>query len=95
MDGEAWRWAIGGVLGALIVGVGYLVRMAYSLGGTLTRIDDRLGFHGERHDDHATSFAAQDQRLRELEQWRWKHSGETAATMHAAATDTTMRGGLR
>lgn len=82
MDSETLRWAIGlgsGGLGVLLVGIGWLIRSAYKIGGTLTRIDDRLGFHGEVLDKHAERHDSHDQRLRDVEAGLAKHSGQWAA----------------
>lgn len=76
MTPELWRWLIGGLLACISGGMIWLVRAAYQIGATLTRIESRLGFHGELHDKHATAHEAHDERLREVEQAVARHSGQ-------------------
>ncbi len=68
-DPETWRWLIGGGLGALTIGVGWLVRAAWQAGQTLARIEARLGSHGETLSDHADRILAVEASVN-------KHSGQ-------------------
>ncbi len=76
---ETWRWLIGGGVAGLTVGVGWLVRMAWQAGQTLQRIEDRLGFHGTLHDQHAEQVGDHDRRIREVEVKIGKHSTQLEA----------------
>ena len=82
LSAETLRWLIGGglagVVGAL-AGIGWLIRMAYRIGGTLTSIESRLGSHGELHAQHAERLDDLDHRLQRTEQQTAKHSGQLAA----------------
>jgi hypothetical protein len=80
LSAETARWAIGGGLGALSIGVGFLLRMVWVVSATVTRIEDRLSSHGELHDSHAASFQAHDSRLRVVEGKIERHSGRFEAT---------------
>lgn len=78
-DPETWRWLIGGGLGALTVGVGWLLRMVWQASATLQRIEDRLGFHGTLHDQHAETAGELERRLREVAAKVDRHSGQLEA----------------
>lgn len=73
MEPETWRWLIGGGLGALTFGVGWLLRMAWQASAVLARIEARLGHHGETLADHAT-------RLHDVESATARHSGRWEAS---------------
>ena len=77
---ETARWLIGGGLAAVLAGVGWLVRVSYRLGETLTRIDARLDAHGALHDKHTDTIDAHDDRLRVVEQAWARNSGRWEAS---------------
>ncbi len=77
---QTWRWAIGGGLASVTLGVGWLVRMAWQAGQTLQRIEDRLGHHSEALTDHADRITLHDTRLREVEAAWARNSGRWEAT---------------
>ena len=87
---EVWP-VLAAIAGAIGVALAWVGRLLWQAGKTLAKIDGKLDRHDELHTEHADRAEATDQRLRDVEQWRWKHSGETAAASH----DTKMRGALR
>lgn len=80
MEPETWRWLIGGGLGALTVGVAWLLRMAWAASAVLSRIEARISFHGEQIERCSVLHDAHDARLREVEGAVQRHSGRWGAT---------------
>ena len=82
LSAESLRWLIGGGIAGVataLAGIGWLIRMAYRIGGTLTSIEARLGSHGELHAQHAARLDDIDHRLQRTEQAVARHSGQLEA----------------
>ena len=75
MDGETWRWLIGGGLAGLTTGMVALLRMAWQMSGTLARIELTLATHGGLHDLHTRTDDGHETRLRAVETAWARHSG--------------------
>ena len=79
MNPDTWRWLIGGLATASTLGIGWLVKSAWTWGATLARIEARLGSHGELHDRHASQLDSHDGRIRLVETKVAQHSGRWEA----------------
>jgi len=80
MSAETWRWLIGGGLTLIVGCLIYLVKAAYNLGGVLKEIASKFARHEEMHAQHSDRAQAHEVEIKEINHWRWKHSGESAAS---------------